>query len=85
MKRLLGWALAVSSLSWIASAEAAPVPMLDCNGLPCVTVKIGNRKPIKLAIDTGDVNTFLDKDVSRALGLAVEPIIVLTESQRPAL
>jgi hypothetical protein len=75
MNYLMRWALTVGLFHWTAAAVVTPVPMLDCNGLPCVMVTIGEAKPIKLVIDTGDVNSVLDKDTVNALGLTLEPII----------
>lgn len=55
--------------------EAAPSPLLDCNGLPCVMVTVGRSKPIRLAIDTGNANSFIDEDLAHALRLKPEPIL----------
>ena len=57
-----------------AVAGAAPAPLLDCSGLPGVMVSVGAAKPIKLAIDTGNNNSFFDNDTARALGLMLEPV-----------
>jgi hypothetical protein len=37
--------------------------------------KIEYGKPIKLAVDTSNVNTFLDNEIANALGLKLKPII----------
>ncbi len=48
---------------------AAEVPLLDCGGVPCIEARIGDGKTLKLAIDTGNVSSVLDKDVADAAGL----------------
>ncbi|MGA2419861.1 MAG: hypothetical protein ABSG69_07220, partial [Candidatus Acidiferrum sp.] len=48
---------------------AAEVPLLDCDGVPCIEARIGEGKSLKLAIDTGNVSSVLDKDVADAAGL----------------
>jgi hypothetical protein len=54
---------------------AASAPLLDCSGLPCVTVKISDHKSVKLGIDTGNANSFFDNDTAKAFGSTPEPII----------
>ena len=41
MNDLMRWALTVGLFHWTAASVVTPVPMLDCNGLPCVMVTIG--------------------------------------------
>jgi hypothetical protein len=57
----------------VANAEsikfAAEVPLLDCEGTPCIEARIGEDKALKLAIDTGNSNSVLDKAVADAAGL----------------
>jgi len=78
----LTMALAVSAQSNTESASgkiqskpsgstkfAAEVPLLDCDGVPCIEARIGEGKPLRLAIDTGNVSSVLDKDVADAAGL----------------
>src|SRR5271168_4182294 len=48
---------------------AAEVPLLDCDGVPCIEARIGEGKPLKLGIDTGNVSSVVDKDVADAAGL----------------
>jgi hypothetical protein len=48
---------------------AAEVPLLDCNGIPCIEARIGEGKPLRMGIDSGDVDSVLDKDVAEAAGL----------------
>jgi hypothetical protein len=52
-----------------ASKFAAEVPLLDCDGAPCVEARIGEGHALKLAIDTGNVSSVLDKDVADAAAL----------------
>lgn len=48
---------------------AAEVPLLDCNGIPCIEARIGEGKPLRMGIDSGDVDSVLDKDVAEAAAL----------------
>lgn len=48
--------------------------MLDCAGLPCVDVTLASGKHLKMLIDTGDVNSILDTQVAKDLGLEVLPV-----------
>lgn len=52
------------SLHW-----AADVPMLECDGMPCIEVRIGDAAPVRLLIDTGDQSSVLDTDTAKTLGL----------------
>jgi hypothetical protein len=47
----------------------AEVPLLDCGGVPCVEARIGEGKTLRLGLDTGDVDSVLDKDLAEAAGL----------------
>jgi predicted aspartyl protease len=48
---------------------AAEVPLLDCDGTPCIEARIGEDKALKMGIDTGNANSVLDKSVADAAGL----------------
>jgi hypothetical protein len=59
-----------------AGAEMPPLrgtKMLECSGLPCVEVTLAGGKHLRLLVDTGNVNSILDTDVAKGLGLAVAP------------
>ena len=49
------------------------VDMLDCAGLPCITVQLAAGEPVKLLLDSGDANSLLDLGEAKALGLPLEP------------
>ena len=56
----------------VASAQtkfAAEVPLLDCDGTPCVDARIGDGKTVRLGIDTGNVDSIVDSKVAEAAGL----------------
>jgi hypothetical protein len=55
------------------AAQAGEVEMLDCSGLPCVTIQAPGGAPLKLLIDTGDATSVLDANKAKAMGLAIEP------------
>lgn len=45
------------------------VPLLDCDGLPCVEAHIGEGPALKMGIDTGNVDSVLDAAYANAAGL----------------
>jgi hypothetical protein len=47
----------------------AEVPLLDCDGTPCVDARIGDGKIVRLGIDTGNVDSVVDSKVADAAGL----------------
>jgi hypothetical protein len=62
-----------AALLTASAAHAADVDMLDCSGLPCISVKSENAAPLKLLIDTGDAYSIIDTNRAKALGLALVP------------
>jgi Aspartyl protease len=66
-------ATALLAISISAAAYAAEVDMLDCSGLPCVSVMSKNAPPLKLMIDTGDAYSVIDIARAKSLGLAIVP------------
>ncbi len=48
---------------------AAEVPLLDCDGMPCVEARIGSGPNLKMGIDTGNVDSVLDASYAEAAGL----------------
>jgi hypothetical protein len=48
---------------------AMEVPLLDCDGMPCVEAKIGNGPALKMGIDTGNLDSVLDAAFAEAAGL----------------
>jgi hypothetical protein len=48
---------------------AAEVPLLDCDGTPCVEARTGGGKTWKLGIDTGNVQSVIEAKVAEAAGL----------------
>jgi hypothetical protein len=48
---------------------AADVPLLDCQGLPCIEARIGNGPALKMGIDTGNADSVLDTPFAEAAGL----------------
>jgi hypothetical protein len=47
----------------------AEVPLLDCDGMPCVEVRMGSGPALKMGIDTGNVDSVLDAAFAEAAGL----------------
>src|SRR6202162_1463900 len=47
----------------------AEVPLLDCDGTPCVDARIAEGKTIRMGIDTGNVDSVVDSKVAEAAGL----------------
>ena len=48
---------------------ATEVPLLDCDGTPCIEARIGEGKVLKMGIDTGNVDSVVDTAVAEAAGL----------------
>lgn len=48
---------------------AAEVPLLDCDGLPCVEARMDKGPVLKMGIDTGNVDSVLDAPYAEAAGL----------------
>lgn len=66
---ILTFVLGMSSVRAQEVKFAAEVPLLDCDGTPCVEAKIGDDKTLKLGIDTGNVDSVVDADLAKTLGL----------------
>ncbi|MGB9466051.1 MAG: hypothetical protein WBR10_13150 [Candidatus Acidiferrum sp.] len=68
-------AIAMLSLSQAHAQHAGSVkfvtevPLLDCDGLPCVEARMGSGPVLKMGIDTGNVDTVLDVAFAEAAGL----------------
>lgn len=45
------------------------VPLLECDGIPCVEARIGSGPTLKLAIDTGNVDSVLETTLAKGAGL----------------
>jgi len=45
------------------------VPLLDCDGMPCVEARMGSGPALKMGIDTGNVDSVLDVAFAEAAGL----------------
>jgi hypothetical protein len=45
------------------------VPLLDCDGMPCVEARMGTGPNLKMGIDTGNVDSVLDASYAEAAGL----------------
>src|SRR5580692_6913964 len=48
---------------------ATEVPLLDCDGMPCIEARIGTGPNLKMGIDTGNVDSVLDTSYAEAAGL----------------
>lgn len=57
-----------------AGPRMIEVPLLDCSGLPCVDLATGSGKTLRLLIDTGEVNAYLDLKAAQALGLDLQSL-----------
>ncbi|MBV9610952.1 MAG: retropepsin-like domain-containing protein [Acidobacteriaceae bacterium] len=57
-----------------SAARTVEIPLLDCAGLPCIEMSTGSGKTLKLAIDTGEVNSYLDTKVAQSLELELKPL-----------
>lgn len=50
----------------------ADVPLLDCEGTPCIDADLGRGAPVRLLIDTGNLHSALDTKVASAAHLTLE-------------
>src|SRR5580692_10313435 len=48
---------------------ATEVPLLDCDGMPCIEARMGSGPNLKMGIDTGNVDSVLDAAYAEAAGL----------------
>lgn len=48
---------------------AAEVPLLDCDGVPCVEARIGGGPTLKMGIDTGNVDSVLESSLAKGVDL----------------
>jgi len=50
------------------------VPLLDCSGLPCVELTAGSGKTLRLLIDLGEANAYLETKAAQTLGLDLQSL-----------
>jgi hypothetical protein len=48
---------------------ATEVPLLDCDGMPCIEARIGTGPNLKMGLDTGNADSVLDAAYAEAAGL----------------
>jgi hypothetical protein len=48
---------------------AVEVPLLDCDGTPCVEARLGGGKAARFGIDTGNVDSVVDAKIAAEAGL----------------
>jgi hypothetical protein len=48
---------------------ATEVPLLDCDGMPCVEARMGSGPVLKMGLDTGNADSVLDAAYAEAAGL----------------
>lgn len=56
-----------------SAANSTQVAMLDCGGLPCVTVQLAAGHALKLLVDSGNAVSMLDSSEAKALRLPLVP------------
>ena len=79
MSQALAFLTLFSALHFVASESnlrprvpvkyAAEVPLLDCDGTPCVEATLGDSQNVRLGIDTGNVDSVLDAKAASAAGI----------------
>jgi Aspartyl protease len=57
-----------------APPRLVEIPLLDCSGLPCVDLSTGSGKTLRLLLDLGETNAYLDIKTAQALGLNLESL-----------
>src|SRR5215469_11937021 len=63
-----------SSHALASTGEVKYVPMLSCSGLPCVEATLAQGRHVKFLIDTGNVDSMLDRSVADAMKLELRPL-----------
>jgi hypothetical protein len=53
----------------VAVKFAVEVPLLECDGTPCVEARVGNGRPVRFGIDTGNVDSLVDSKIAAETGL----------------
>jgi Aspartyl protease len=72
---MLSMAVAVAGGAPLSAQSAATgVPLLECSGLPCVDVTVAGGKHLKMLIDTGNVNSVLDRTIAEGMGITLQPV-----------
>lgn len=66
-------AVLLSICGGAAARDNTQVAMLDCEGLPCVTVQLSATHSVKLLFDSGNAVSILDIRRAKALGLPLAP------------
>lgn len=64
---------AASAADVASAAGNTKVALLDCGGLPCVTVQLAAGRSVKLLLDSGNAVSILDLRQAKALGLPLTP------------
>jgi hypothetical protein len=62
---------------------ATEVPLLDCDGMPCIEARMGTGPNLKMGIDTGNVDSVLDTPYAEAAGL--KPTVALPAGAPPGM
>jgi hypothetical protein len=62
-------AQAQAPATWSGVKFAAEVPLLDCDGVPCVEARIGSGPTLKMGIDTGNVDSVLESSLAKGVDL----------------
>ncbi|MGA8027609.1 MAG: retropepsin-like aspartic protease [Bryobacteraceae bacterium] len=74
LTRLVPLILALSVAAQTPVPKLVQIPLLDCAGLPCVDLSTGSGKTLRLLIDTGEANSYLDIKAAQALGVELQPL-----------
>jgi hypothetical protein len=71
---LLAALIALSIPSAVRATAAGGGKMLKCSGLPCIEIHLAGGQSLTMLIDTGNVNSVLDKSKAEQLGLSLSPV-----------
>lgn len=63
-------ALLAGACAFAQNPKTVELPLVDCSGLLCVEGTAGNGQPLRLALDLGGKNAYLDVKAAQKLGLA---------------
>jgi hypothetical protein len=69
----MAFGFAMAALASTGAGATTQVDLIDCSGLPGVTVELGTNKPVKLLLDTGNATSVLNLNDAKSLGLTLTP------------
>lgn len=70
----LPFAIAFPQFTPAPQPRLVELPLLDCAGLPCIDLTTGSGKTLRMVIDLGEVNAYLDLKAAQSLGVSLQSL-----------